>query len=106
MLPIVQKIYYDIFILQDYAVQEGQINGISRAIDLTGKPKIRVLFCDNCSLNDNMTANLFSSLAKQKSITEIIFKRNTFLEQSLISLKSILSLKPPCHLLELRLVNC
>ena len=68
MLPIVQKIFNGVFILHDYAVSEGQINGLAKAINLTGKPKVRIMYFDNCHMSDKMAANMFQALANKKHI--------------------------------------
>ena len=64
MLPIMGKIKAGGFVLQDYALTEGQVKGISKAIALVRKPKIRVLFFDNNKMSDTMTATLFNALAE------------------------------------------
>ena len=52
MLPIVQKITNGQLILQDYAVTEGQINGLSKAITMTKKLNVGVFYLDNCQMTD------------------------------------------------------
>lgn len=106
MLPIVQKLNNGTLILSDYTLQEGQVNGLAKAIVLTGKPRIQVLYLDNCNMNDTMTATLFDALTKHKTLSELVLKRNTLLEKSMLSLKNIIQLNPPHNLIELRLVNC
>lgn len=91
MLPIMHKIIKGKhLVLQDYAVQPGQINGLTQAILQTGKPDLKSIFIDGCSMTDSMTAWLLETMAHTKLLQEFVYKRNVFLESSLMALNCIL----------------
>ena len=52
MLPVINKIENGTLVLQDYVLQDGQVNGFCKALEITGKPEINHLFLDNCNLSD------------------------------------------------------
>ena len=92
--------------LTDYALKEGQVNGLTAALTRTRDYQLVSVVLDNCQITDSMCATLLDALLEQKHLQEFVYKRNAFGEQALEALRPILQLAPPHNLHELRLVNC
>ena len=59
-MPILEKIQNGKFVLQDYLLEEVQVEALSSAVEHLGTPVMTRIFLDNCRVTDKMFATLLT----------------------------------------------
>ena len=106
MLPLVIKVKFDCLILQDYTLSENQCQGLANAISEVGLPKIKILYLDNCGVDDGECAILLEGLLKMDCFHTFVYKNNVFAEESLEALQPIMLKPVGTNLRVIKMVNC
>ena len=106
MLPLVIKVKFDCLILQDYTLSENQCQGLANAISEVGQPKIKILYLDNCGVDDGECAILLEGLLKMDCFHTFVYKNNVFAEESLEALQPLMLKPAGTNLRVIKMVNC
>lgn len=106
MLPLIIKVKFDSLILQDYTLSENQCQGLANAISQVGLPKIKILYLDNCGVDDGECAILLEGLVKLDCFHSFVYKNNVFADEALEALQPILLKPKGTNLRVIKFVNC
>lgn len=105
-LPILTKVTRKTLLLQEYTLSKGHTRGLARACQFFDSKYINRVVFDNCGIDDQEFADILKGLSFIKEIKSIVYKMNTFGENSLKNLQPILKHRLPYHLVELKLIDC
>ena len=106
VLPILDKVCRKTLLLQEYTLSEGHCRGLARACQFFDHKFVNRILFDNCGISDQEFADILIGLQCLDDFKSIIYKMNTFGDQSLINLRPLLLNRLPFHLAELKLIDC
>jgi hypothetical protein len=84
----------------------GHCRALAKACEHFGGFGINRMIFENCGIDDGEFAEILMGIQKLKDFKKIIYRYNSFDEESLKEIEPILQSKIPNHLEELRIENC
>ena len=92
--------------LQNYTLSIGHCKALARSCPKFKEGVFNRIVLDNCGVDDGEFASILQGLKTMKDFKKIIYRYNSFGEESLAEIKDLLDRKLPFHLDELRIENC
>jgi hypothetical protein len=91
--------------LKDYTLGSGHCSALAEVWKQLGKPKVNVVYLDNCGIDDDEFTDLLDGLLSLKSLRMLFYKESVFGDNALNGIKPLLEKKYPNNLRILRFVK-
>ena len=104
-IPLLAKVVNRQLSLVNYQLSIGHVKAFSKTFDFNQEFVCKFLF-DNCGLSDSHNQIFLTNMDKLEKVTDLVFKRNEFLNKSVLALKPIIERPKPYNLQTLRIIHC
>lgn len=97
-MPVLEKVFNQTLMLQEYTMSEGLVRGLVSAIPFIEENSLQRLFLDNCGITGDEFAAILDACQVHKVFRSIIYRMNGVSEKCIHSLTPFLNRRPPVHL--------